>query len=147
MKSLIRRYRHGYKKETLRVWIAAQNATIKTNYFKAKINMHLNSKCRLCSDTNKKINHIRESSKLVQQEYKSRLDSVRKVIYSKKLKSDHTTKWFMHKLESILENGMHKIFEIQTVYLICQKTRSSDRFKEKKTTSIKWILTIQRTKE
>ena len=35
----------------------------------------------------------------------------------KKLKFQHTTKWYKHKPESTLENGMHKIlwdFEIQT---------------------------------
>ena len=43
-----------------------------------------------------------------------------KVIYwelSKKLKFDHTTKWYMYKLESVLEKQTHKIlwsFEIQT---------------------------------
>ena len=39
----------------------------------------------------------------------------------KKLKFDHTTKWYIHKLESVLENEKHKIwgdFEIQTDYLI-----------------------------
>ena len=39
----------------------------------------------------------------------------------KKLKFDHTTKWYMHKLESLLENKTHKIlwdFEIQTNHLI-----------------------------
>ena len=35
----------------------------------------------------------------------------------KKLKSDNTTNWYMHKLESVQENATHKIlcnFEIQT---------------------------------
>ena len=39
----------------------------------------------------------------------------------KKLKFDHTTKWYMHKLETVLENETHKIlwdFEIQTDYQI-----------------------------
>ena len=39
----------------------------------------------------------------------------------KKFKFDHTNKWYMHNLESILENETHKIlwdFEIQTDHLI-----------------------------
>ena len=57
-------------------------------------------------------------------EYKTIHDRVGKVIHwelYKKLKFEHTTKWYMHKLESILENEMHKIlwdFEIQTDPLI-----------------------------
>ena len=39
----------------------------------------------------------------------------------KKFKFDHTTRWYKHKLEPILENDTHKIlwdFEIQTDHLI-----------------------------
>ena len=39
----------------------------------------------------------------------------------KKLNFDHTTKWYMHKPESVLENATHKIlwdFEIKTDHLI-----------------------------
>ena len=38
----------------------------------------------------------------------------------KRLKFDRTIKWYMHKLESVQENKMHKIlwdFEIQTNHL------------------------------
>ena len=73
----------------------------------------------------KNINHIiSKCSKLAQKEYKSRHDWVGKVIHwelCKKLKFDHTTKWYMHKPESILENEAYKIlwdFEIQTNHLI-----------------------------
>ena len=41
-----------------------------------------------------------------------RHDWVGKVIHCelcKKLKFDYTTKWYMHKPESVLENEMHKI--------------------------------------
>ena len=57
-------------------------------------------------------------------EYKTRHNWVGKVIHwelCKKLNVDHTTKWYMHKQESILENEMHKIlwdFEIQKDHLI-----------------------------
>ena len=40
---------------------------------------------------------------------------------SKKFKSDHTNKWYMHNPESVLENEAHKLpwdFEIQTDHLI-----------------------------
>ena len=53
-------------------------------------------------------NHINsEWSKLVQKENKTRQDWVEKVInweLCKKLKLDHTIKWYMHKLESLLDN-------------------------------------------
>ena len=41
--------------------------------------------------------------------------------FCKRLEFDLTDKWYMHKLESVLENETHKIlwdFEIQTDYLI-----------------------------
>ena len=59
-------------------------------------------------------------SKLVQKEYKSRHDWVRKEIHlelCKRLKFGHTNKWYVHKPESVLENKSHKIlcdFEIKT---------------------------------
>ena len=69
-------------------------------------------------------NIISDFSKLEQKEYKTRDDWVGKVIHwelCKKLKFDHTSKWYMHKPESVQENEMHKIlcdFKIQTDYLI-----------------------------
>ena len=63
---------------------------------------------------------ISECSKLAQKECKNRHDWVGLVIHlelCKRLKSDHTNKWYMHKLESILDNETHKILwdvEIQT---------------------------------
>ena len=56
---------------------------------------------------------------MVQKEYKTRHNWVGKVTYwklCKRLKFNHTSKWYMHKPESVLENGTHKIlwdFEIQ----------------------------------
>ena len=55
---------------------------------------------------------------------KTRYDWVGKGIHrepSKKLKSDHTNKWYIHNPESILENETHQLlwdFEIQTDHLI-----------------------------
>ena len=53
-----------------------------------------------------------DCSNLTQKEYKTRHDWRGKVIYRdlcKKLKFDHTTKWYMLKQESFLENETHKI--------------------------------------
>ena len=61
---------------------------------------------------------------MAQGEYTTRHDRMRKIFHRKlrkKLKFDHNAKWYMHKLESILENETHKIrwdFEIQTDHLI-----------------------------
>ena len=80
-----------------------------------------NSKCRLCGDKDEIINHIiSEYRKLAQKEYNSRHTCAGKVIHwelCKRLEFDQTTKRYMHKLEFVWENDMHKIlmdFEIQT---------------------------------
>ena len=58
-----------------------------------------------------------------QKEYKTRNDCMGKVInweLCKKVRFDHTTNWFMHKLESVLKNGTQKIlwdYQIQTDFL------------------------------
>ena len=110
-------------RETESLLTAAQNNAIRTNYIKARINkMQQNSKCRLCGDKDKTINHI--ISKSAQKVYKTRHDWVSKVIHGelcKKLKFDHTNKWYMHNPASVLENDTHKLlwdFGIQTDYLI-----------------------------
>ena len=84
-----------------------------------------NSKCRKCDGRNETINHIISNcTKLAQNECQTWQNRVEKVIHGelcKKQKFDHSTKWYMHKPESILENEMHKIlwdFEIQTAHLI-----------------------------
>ena len=82
--------------------IAAQNIAIRTNYIQATINdVQQNSKCRLYGDKDKTMNHIiSEWSKLAKNEYKSKNDWLGKITNSefcKKLKFDHTTKWYMHK--------------------------------------------------
>ena len=67
---------------------------------------------------------ISESSKFAQKMYKTTHDWVGRVIcweLCKKFKFDHSTKWYMHKLESILEKETHRIllhFKIQTDPLI-----------------------------
>ena len=80
----------------------------------------LTGQCRICGDRDETVNHISGCYKLRQKEYKNRYDWVGKVIHwelCKKLKFHHTNKWYMHKAESVLENGMYKIFrdfEIQS---------------------------------
>ena len=111
------------KRETESLPTATQNNAIRTNHIKATMNKtQQNSRCRLCGET---IDHIiSECCKLAQKEYKTRHDCVGKVIHwelCKKLKFDHTNKWYMHNLETVLENETHKLFldfDIQTDYLI-----------------------------
>ena len=83
-------------------------------------NMQQNSKYRLCGDRDEIVNHIiSKCSKLAQKEYKTRHNSVGKMIQSevfKRFKFDHTTKWYIQKPESVLKNKKHKIlsnFEIK----------------------------------
>ena len=60
----------------------------------------------------------------MRKKYKTRCDWVGKVIYwqlCNRLNFDHTTKWYMHKPDSVLKNEMHRIFwgiKIQTNDLI-----------------------------
>ena len=61
---------------------------------------------------------------LAQKEYKTRHNWIGKVIHwelCQKSKFDHTNKWYMYNLESVLENETNKVlwnFEIQTDHLI-----------------------------
>ena len=68
-----------------------------TYYVEAKIdNPQQNSKCRLCEDRDKTVNHIiSEYSKLARKGFKSRHDWVGEVIHMelcKRLRFDHTDK-------------------------------------------------------
>ena len=94
-------------------------------FFYPGIKTWQNSKCRLSDDRDETINHIiSECYKLAQKEYKTRHDWVGKGIHRelcKKLKFDHTNKWYMHDPESVLENEIHKLFwdfKIQTDLII-----------------------------
>ena len=87
--------------------------------------MQQNSKCRLCGDRDERINHItNKCSKFAPKEYKTRHKWVERGIHwelCKKLKFDHTNKWYMYNPESVLGNKTHKIlrvFLIQTNHLI-----------------------------
>ena len=89
--------------------ITAQSDSIRINHIKAKFdNMPQNSKCLLCRDEDRMINHIiSECSKVMQKRLKTSHDCVGKVIHwklFKKLKIDHTTNCYVYKPESIVEN-------------------------------------------
>ena len=79
------------KRETESLLIPAQNNAIRTNYVKSKIDkIQQKSKCALCGDRDKTINHvISESSKLAQK-YQSVESNPLGVV--QKLKFDHTNK-------------------------------------------------------
>ena len=70
--------------------------------------MQQNSRCRLCDDKDETINHVKSKyNKLVQKEYKTSHDWVGKVILMelcKKLKFDHTNKWYILNPGSFLKN-------------------------------------------
>ena len=96
------------------------------NHIKAGIdNTQQIIKCRLCGNKDQTINHIVDKgNKLVQKEHKTRCNWVGKMLLlelCKKLKFDHTIKWYIHKPESVQENNTQKIlldFEIPTNHLI-----------------------------
>ena len=111
-----------------RNWISPNSSTKQRHKKQIKARIYKtrqNSKCRLCGNRDETITYIiRENSKLAQKEYKTRHDWVGKVIHwelCKKLKFDHTNKWFMHNLASVMENETHKFqwdFDIQTDHQI-----------------------------
>ena len=111
----------NFKRETESLIIATQNNAIKTNHIKARID----KTHRLYGDRDESINHIiSKCNKLAQKEYNTRHYSVGKVIHwemCKKLKFDHTNKWYMHNSASVQEKDKHKHlwnFDIQTDHLI-----------------------------
>ena len=118
--------KENLKRETESLLMTAQDNAIRTNHIKVRIDKtHQNSKCRLCGDRDETINHIiSECGKLAQEEYKTRLDWVGKVIHwemCKKFKFDHTNKCYIHNPAPVLENDTHKLlwdFNIHTDHLI-----------------------------
>ena len=97
--------------------IAAQINTIRPNYIKPQIdNTQKNSECRLCIDKDEKINGVvNEGWKLApKKECKIRHDWVGEGIHMKLYKNlnfDYSAKWYVHKVESSLENETYKIIE------------------------------------
>ena len=93
-----------------------------------------NSKCWLCDDIDETTNNIiSECRTFEQKEYKTKHDLVGMVIHWEmcdKFTFDHTTTWYMHNSESVLENETYKVlwdFEIQTDHQIL--TRRPDQVK------------------
>ena len=116
-----------------RNWIPSDSSTKQRHnyYTKSRIDKtQQNSKRRLCGDRNEKIPHnISEYSKLVQKEYKTRYNRVRKVIdweLCKNLKFDHSSKWYMHKSENFKKMRHTKFLGILKSSNFGQTTRPSD---------------------
>ena len=76
-----------------------------------------------------------------------------KVIHKKllkKIKFIHTTKWYMHKTESVLETGTHKIlwnFKMQTGHWITPRKLNITLINKKKRLAISWILLFRQITE
>ena len=93
---------------------------------------------------------ISECSKLAQKEYETRHNWIGKVIHCKmckKLKFDHTNKWYMHNSESVLKNYKHKLLwdvDIQTDHLISAETRPYDNQQKKKRKHAKFLTLLSR---
>ena len=141
-----------------RNWIspkAAQNNAIRSNYIKARIDKtQQNSRYKLCDDRNEKINHIiSKCSKSSQKEYKTRRDWVGKVIHeelSKKLKFNHTNKWYIHNSKSVHENHTHRFlwdFEVKTGHLIPERRQDLKIINKKSEFAGLWILPSRLTTE
>ena len=116
--------------------------------------MQQHSRCRLCGDRDETINHIiSECSKLAKKGYKTRHDCVGKVIHwelCKKLKFDHTNKWYMHNPESVLENETHNHlwdFEIQTDHQISSRRPDLIIINQKRELAGSWTLLSRHTTE
>ena len=77
-----------------------------------------NSKCSLCGDREETLNQIRNKCrKLAKKEGRTRYDWVGRVIQwkiFKKLKFEHTNKWYIHNPASLLENDTHKLLAGKT---------------------------------
>ena len=110
------------------------NKRHKDNYIKTKIsNTQQKTQYRLYRVKGETVNHIKsECRKLVQKVCKTRHDWMGKVIHlelSKKLKFDYSNKWYMHKPESVKENGTQTIlgdFEIKTDHQISARRKPAD---------------------
>ena len=114
------------KRETENLIVAAQNQSIRTNLFKAKIDKSQgDSLCRVCRKVDESIDHIVSGcSKLVQKEYKRRHDNLGKIVHwklARKCNFEAGDKCYEHEPESVLENEDYKIlwdFSIQTDHVI-----------------------------
>ena len=102
------------KRETESLRVAAQNQSIRTNLFKAKIGKsQRDSLCRVCRNVDESIDHIVSGcSKLAQKVHKRRHDNLEKIVNGKlarKCNFEAADKWYEHEPESVLENEDYKI--------------------------------------
>ena len=111
------------KRETESLIVAAQNQSIRTNLFKARIGKSQeDSLCRVCKKVEESIDHIvSRCSKLAQKEYKRRHDNLAKIVQWKLARKCHFEagdKWYKHEPESVLENEDCKSCGISVFRLI-----------------------------
>ena len=142
------------KRETESLLIAAQKKTaVRTHHIKARIDKkQQNNKCRVCGDRDETINYIiSECSKLAQNAYKTRHNWMGKVIHCvKKIKFDHTNKWYVHNPARVLENKTDKIlcdFNIQTDHLISVRRPDIIIINKKRELAELWILLFRQATE
>ena len=115
------------KKETEGLLIAAQDQALRTNYIKHKIDKVPGSSplCRLCRSHNETTDHILNGCpKLSQTDYKARHDKVSAAVHwslCKEYGFDHSSKWYEHRAEKVLENDSVKLlwdFHVQSDHVI-----------------------------
>ena len=109
------------KSDTEGLIVAAQNQSIRTNLFKAKIDKNQkDTLCRLC----KKADVVSGCSKLAQKEYKRSHDNLATIVHwqlARKCNFEAGNKCYEHEPESVLENEDNKIlwdFSIQTDHVV-----------------------------
>ena len=95
------------KRETESLIVAAQNQSIRTNLFKAKIGKSQGgSLSRVCRKVDESIYHIVSGcSKLAQKEYKRRHDNLGKMVHLKlagKCNFEAGNKWYEHEPERLI---------------------------------------------
>ena len=109
-KSYTRKRGRGYEKETLKEKLNLFWWQHKTIPWKPKWKFIIRNRIasgELRCDKDETFNHISECCKWAQKKYKTRQDWLDKVIHSEpctNFKFDHTTKWYIHKPEYVLEN-------------------------------------------
>ena len=102
------------KREIKSLIIAAQNQSIRTNLFEAKIDKsQKDTLWRLCKKGDESIDHVVSGcSKLSQKEYKRRHDNLCKIVHwkiARKCNFETGDKWYEHEPEGVLENEDYKI--------------------------------------
>ena len=102
------------KRETESLIVAAQNQSISTNLVKARVDKSQGDLlCRECRKVDQNIDHIVSGcSKIVQKEYKRRLNNLGKIVLwklARKWNFKVGDKWYEHEPEGVLENEDYKI--------------------------------------